>query len=84
MLRSKPTECRGVDELLQICVEMSRHSQALSNLDDLEDRTPLAADQSDSGCFYETSVDNSTSCWYNAMLVLTQHTTVFVIDLIPT
>ena len=66
LLRSKPTECRGVDELLHICIEMSKQKNlSLSERDaDNQISAAIVDDRNDAACYHATSVENSTACWY--------------------
>jgi hypothetical protein len=67
LLRNKPAECRDVDELLHICIEMSKQKPQLVSARDSDDHqisTASADDRNDAACYYETSVENSTACWY--------------------
>jgi hypothetical protein len=63
ILRKKPADCRDVNELLHMCIEMSKQKSLPVSARDADN--PQISASADAACHYETSVENSTLCWYH-------------------
>ena len=64
-LRHEPRRCSDVDDLLEACVEMSKHALLPPAKPSSHDGVAAepAPDRNDSACFAEATVEDSTACW---------------------